>query len=101
MRQSNRNETTHLSSPHHLIAKGGDDDPSDVSKSRTFVSKDVEITVNMEDSVKHAKNLPFGAKVISTIGADIRARQSTSVISQVTVLTTITELSDVDKKTSG
>ena len=93
--------STYLSSPHHFIPNGGEADPSDVSKSNTLVSKDVEITVNMDDSVKHAKNLPLGAKVISTMGADIRARQSTSVISHVAVFTTSTELSVVERKTSG
>lgn len=92
---------TTLSSPHHFISKGGEEAPSDVSKSNTLVSNDVEITVNIDDSVKHAKKRPLGAKVMDTIGLDIRARQSTSVISQVTVLTTMTELSDVDRKTSG
>jgi hypothetical protein len=80
---------------------GGEEDPSDVSKSSTFVSNEVEMTVNMEDSVKHARNRPFGANVMSTMGDDILALQSTSVISQVTVLTTMTELSDVDRNTSG
>lgn len=83
------------------MAKGGDADPSDVSKSRTFVSKEVEMTVNIEDSVKQARNRPLGAKVMSTMGDDMRALQSTSVISQVVVFTTMTELSDVDKNTSG
>ena len=76
-------------------------EPSDVSKSRTFVSNEVETTVNMEDWVKHARKRPFGANDSATMGEDMRARQSTSVISAVTALTTTTELSDVDKKTSG
>ena len=83
------------------MAKGGDDDPSDVSKSRTLVSNEVEMTVSIDDSVKQARNLPFGANDISTMGDDILALQSTSVISQVTVFTTMTELSEVDKNTSG
>ncbi len=76
-------------------------DPSEVSKSRTFVSNVVEITVNILDSVKQAKNLPFGANVISTMGDEIRARQSKSLTSVVAVLTTTTELSVVDKNTLG
>jgi hypothetical protein len=76
-------------------------DPSEVSKSRTLVSNVVEITVNILDSVKQAKNRPFGANVISTMGDEIRARQSKSLISAVAVLTTTTELSVVDKNTSG
>jgi hypothetical protein len=76
-------------------------DPSEVSKSRTFVSNVVEITVNILDSVKQAKNLPFGANVISTMGDEIRARQSKSLTSVVAVSTTTTELSVVDKNTSG
>ena len=51
--------------------------------------------------MKHAKKRPLGAKLMATMGAEIRARQSTSVISQVTVFTTMTELSDVDRNTSG
>lgn len=51
--------------------------------------------------MKHARNRPLGANVMATIGEDMRARQSTSVISAVTTLTTTTELSDVDRKTSG
>jgi hypothetical protein len=31
------------------MSKGGAVEPSDVSKSNTFVSNDVEMTVNMED----------------------------------------------------
>ena len=92
---------TYLSSPHHFISKGAFDDPSEVSKSSTFVSNVVDITVNMDDSVKQAKNRPFGAKLISTIGDDMRARQSKSFISVVETLTTTTELSVVDKNTSG
>ena len=61
----------------------------------------VEITVNMDDSVKQAKKRPLGAKLISTIGEDIRARQSRSFISVVAVLTTTTELSVVERNTSG
>lgn len=76
-------------------------DPSEVSKSRTLVSNVVEITVNILDSVKQAKNRPFGAKVISTMGDEIRARQFKSLTSVVAVLTTTTELSVVDKNTSG
>ena len=71
------------------------------SKSSTFVSNVVEITVSIEDSVKQAKKRPLGAKLISTIGEDIRARQSRSFISVVAVLTTTTELSVVERKTSG
>lgn len=76
-------------------------DPSEVSKSRTFVSNVELITVSIEDSVKHAKNRPFGANVISTMGDEIRARQSRSFISAVAALTTTTELSFVERKTSG
>ena len=72
-----------------------------MSKSRTLVSKEDEITVSIEDSVKHAKKRPFGAKVMSTIGDEIRARQSRSLISVVATFTTTTELSDVERKTSG
>mmetsp|Transcript_20093 Transcript_20093/g.36444 ORF Transcript_20093/g.36444 Transcript_20093/m.36444 type:complete len:226 (+) Transcript_20093:2914-3591(+) len=92
---------TTLSSPHHFMSNGGEEEPSDVSKSKTLVSNDVEMTVKMDDCLKHARNLPFGAKVIATIGDDMRARQSTSVMSPVTVLTTTTELSEVERKTSG
>lgn len=66
-----------------------------------MVSNDVEITVNIELCVKQAKNLPFGAKLMETIGDLIRWRQSTSVISVVTVSTITTELSEVDRNTSG
>jgi len=72
-----------------------------VSKSNTLVSNVAEITVRIEDSVKHAKNLPLGANVMSTMGDDIRARQSRSFISVVAALTTTTELSLVEMKTSG
>jgi hypothetical protein len=92
---------SYLSSPHHFMSKGGAEEPSDVSKSKTFVSNEVEMTVKMEDCVKHARNRPLGANVMATIGEEMRARQSTSVISAVQVLTTTTELSDVDRKTSG
>ena len=91
----------YLSSPHHFISNGGCDEPSDVSKSKTLVSNVVEMTVNMLFSVKHAKNRPFGAKLISTIGDDILARQSKSLISVLAASTTTTELSLVDKNTSG
>lgn len=72
-----------------------------MSKSKTFVSKVVEMTVSMDDSVKQAKKRPLGAKLISTMGAKIRSLQSKSFISAVATLTTTTELSLVDKKTSG
>ena len=80
---------------------GGADEPSDVSKSNTFVSKEVEMTVKMDACVKHARNRPFGAKLILTIGDLIRSRQSTSVNSNETVSTTTTELSEVEMKSSG
>ena len=75
--------------------------PSDVSKSNTFVSNVEEITVSIDDSVKHAKNRPFGANVISTMGEEILARQSRSFISAVAAFTTTTELSFVERKISG
>ncbi len=59
------------------------------------------MTVNMDDSVKQARKRPFGAKLISTIGAEIRVLQSKSLISVVEVFTTTTELSEVATKTSG
>ena len=51
--------------------------------------------------MKHAKKRPFGANVISTIGEAIRARQFRSFISVVAQLTTTTELSFVERNTSG
>jgi hypothetical protein len=72
-----------------------------VSKSNTLVSNVVDITVSMLFSVKQARKRPLGAKLISTIGEAILARQSKSFISVLAASTTTTELSLVDKKTSG
>lgn len=72
-----------------------------MSKSNTLVSKEVEMTVRIEACVKQAKNLPLGAKLMDVIGDLMRSRQSTSVISPETTSATITELSEVERKTSG
>ena len=66
-----------------------------------MVSNVVEMTVRKEFCVKHARNLPLGAKDMETIGDCILSLQSTSVISPVAQSTTRTELSDVARKSSG
>ena len=50
------------------MSSGGDDDPSEVSKSNTLVSKVVEMTVRTEFCVKHAKKRPLGANDMLTMG---------------------------------
>mmetsp|Transcript_14640 Transcript_14640/g.22631 ORF Transcript_14640/g.22631 Transcript_14640/m.22631 type:complete len:203 (-) Transcript_14640:980-1588(-) len=92
---------TMLSSPHHCSSLGGEEATPDVSKSRTLVSNDVDITVSVKSFKKQLKNLPLGANDMETIGAEMRARQSTSTISILIVSTITTELSAVERNTSG
>ena len=107
---------TTLSSPHQPIERGGDELPDLASNSRTNDSKFVETTVSTELEVKHAKNLPFGANAMDTIGEagpiippsdpPILDRQSTSVKPLFGLVdgfnsATTTDPSDVDKNNSG
>ena len=89
------------SSLHHAISWGELDDRSEVSKSSTFVSKEVERTMRTDPEVKHARNRPLGQKDIMVIGCARRWRQCTSVRVREAADKMTTEWSDVARYTEG